>query len=70
MAAAEKSPTAEWSIDIEAGTISGPVKESAVLPSGPKSQFLSGRWNSLNELLTHGEEILPWQPTFLGASGW
>jgi 3-isopropylmalate/(R)-2-methylmalate dehydratase small subunit len=50
-AAAEKSPTAEWSVDVEAGKVKGPIEESAALPPGPKSQFLTGRWNSLNELL-------------------
>jgi len=49
--AAEKDPQAQWTIDIAAGTVSGPVKESAAIPAGPRSQFLSGRWNSLNELL-------------------
>ncbi|MDB5050270.1 MAG: 3-isopropylmalate dehydratase, small subunit [Fibrobacteres bacterium] len=56
MDAAEKSPTSEWTVDVEAGLVKGsagatPVQESATLPQGPKSQFLSGRWNSLNELL-------------------
>lgn len=51
MAAAEKSPDAEWTLNISAGNIAGPVNEGANLPSGPRSQFLSGRWNSLNELL-------------------
>ena len=51
MSAAEKEPNAQWTVDVEAGTVSGPVKENASLPAGPKSQFLSGRWNSLNELL-------------------
>ena len=51
MAAAELNPKAEWSVDIESGKIAGPVSETAALPPGPKSQFLSGRWNSLNELL-------------------
>jgi 3-isopropylmalate/(R)-2-methylmalate dehydratase small subunit len=56
MAAAEQNPTAEWTVDVEAGKIKGSVgamsiEETAVLPPGPKSQFLSGRWNSLNELL-------------------
>ncbi|MBW8887940.1 MAG: 3-isopropylmalate dehydratase small subunit [Fibrobacteres bacterium] len=53
MAAAEKEPQAQWSVDIEAGKVTGPVSESAALPSGPRSQFLSGRWNSLNELLAN-----------------
>lgn len=52
MKAAEESPTVEWTVDVEAGIVKGgAVRESAVLPHGPKSQFLSGRWNSLNELL-------------------
>ncbi|MDB5105767.1 MAG: 3-isopropylmalate dehydratase, small subunit [Fibrobacteres bacterium] len=53
MDAAEKNPIAEWSVDVEAGMVKGPVEEAATLPAGPKSQFLSGRWNSLNELLTN-----------------
>jgi len=53
LAAAEKEPQAQWSVDIEAGKVTGPVNESAALPAGPRSQFLSGRWNSLNELLTN-----------------
>jgi 3-isopropylmalate/(R)-2-methylmalate dehydratase small subunit len=51
LAAAEKDPTAQWTVDVEAGKVKGPIEESATLPPGPKSQFLSGRWNSLNELL-------------------
>jgi 3-isopropylmalate/(R)-2-methylmalate dehydratase small subunit len=52
MKAAEESPTVEWTVDVDAGTVKGgAIQETAVLPSGPKSQFLSGRWNSLNELL-------------------
>jgi 3-isopropylmalate/(R)-2-methylmalate dehydratase small subunit len=56
--AAEKDPQALWTIDVEAGKVSGtaggtPVTESAALPPGPRSQFLSGRWNSLNELLSN-----------------
>jgi 3-isopropylmalate/(R)-2-methylmalate dehydratase small subunit len=51
MAAAEKSPDAEWTVNISAGNVAGPVNEGANLPPGPRSQFLSGRWNSLNELL-------------------
>ncbi len=70
MAAAEKSPAAEWSVDIETGTISGPVKESAALPAGPKSQFLSGRWNSLNELLTHDQGISAVAANLPYVSGW
>jgi len=53
LAAAEKDPQAQWTVDIEAGKVTGPVSESAALPPGPRSQFLSGRWNSLNELLAN-----------------
>jgi 3-isopropylmalate/(R)-2-methylmalate dehydratase small subunit len=51
LSAAEKDPQARWTVDVEAGKVSGPINESATLPPGPRSQFLSGRWNSLNELL-------------------
>jgi 3-isopropylmalate/(R)-2-methylmalate dehydratase small subunit len=51
LAAAEKDPGAAWTLDVEAGTIAGPVTEKVEIPAGPRSQFLSGRWNSLNELL-------------------
>ena len=70
MDAAEKSPAAEWTVDVEAGTISGPVKESAVLPDGPKSQFLSGRWNSLNELLLDGPGVDKVAAGLPYVSGW
>lgn len=53
LAAAEKDPQAQWTVDIEAGKVTGPVSEPAALPPGPRSQFLSGRWNSLNELLAN-----------------
>jgi len=49
--AAEKDPKAAWTLDVDAGTVSGPIRESVGIPAGPRSQFLSGRWNSLNELL-------------------
>jgi 3-isopropylmalate/(R)-2-methylmalate dehydratase small subunit len=55
--AAEKNPEAAWTLDVAAGTISGPLKESIEIPAGPKSQFLSGRWNSLNELLEQLPEV-------------
>jgi 3-isopropylmalate/(R)-2-methylmalate dehydratase small subunit len=51
LAAAEKDPAADWTLDVETGTIAGPVAETVEIPAGPRSQFLSGRWNSLNELL-------------------
>lgn len=70
IAATEKDPTSNWTLDVEAGTLTGPVTEMAVLPAGPKSQFLSGRWNSLNELLTHDDEIKTVAASLPYVSGW
>ena len=70
MAAAEKNPTAAWSLDIEAGRIAGPVSESVEIPTGPKSQFLSGRWNSLNELLVQIPAVDQIATTLPYVSGW
>jgi 3-isopropylmalate/(R)-2-methylmalate dehydratase small subunit len=70
MAAAEKNPTAEWTVDVEAGKVKGPIEENAALPSGPKSQFLSGRWNSLNELLLDGAGVDKVAAGLPYVSGW
>jgi 3-isopropylmalate/(R)-2-methylmalate dehydratase small subunit len=57
-AAAEANPQAAWSLDVAAGTVSGAgVTETAGIPDGPRSQFLTGRWNSLNELLERSQEV-------------
>ena len=57
-AAAEANPQTAWSLDVSAGTVSGAdLSEKAVIPDGPRSQFLSGRWNSLNELLERAQEV-------------
>lgn len=57
-AAAEADPGALWTVDVAAGTVSGAsLTEKAEIPSGPRSQFLSGRWNSLNELLEHAPDV-------------
>ncbi|HKP97486.1 MAG TPA: isopropylmalate isomerase [Fibrobacteria bacterium] len=70
MAEAEKSPAAEWTVDVEAGMVLGPVREPAMLPEGPKSQFLSGRWNSLNELLLNGTGVDAVAAGLPYVSGW
>ncbi|MEO6096127.1 MAG: 3-isopropylmalate dehydratase small subunit [Fibrobacteria bacterium] len=70
MAAAEKNPMAEWTVDVEAGKVKGPVEETAVLPAGPKSQFLSSRWNSLNELLLDGSGVDKVAAALPYVSGW
>ena len=57
MTEADRSPQAEWTVDIEAGRISGAATEAISMPPGQKSQFLTGRWNSLNELLASSEAV-------------
>ncbi|HAO99890.1 MAG TPA: 3-isopropylmalate dehydratase small subunit [Fibrobacteres bacterium] len=57
MAAAEANSTASWTLDLEAQKISGPVSETATMPEGPRSQFLSGKWNPMSELLSHLAEV-------------
>jgi 3-isopropylmalate/(R)-2-methylmalate dehydratase small subunit len=70
MEQAESSPGAEWSIDVAAGRISGPVQADASLPPGPKSQFLTGRWNSLNELLANEAAVETVAKSLPYISGW
>ena len=70
LAAAEKDPNAQWTVDVEAGKVKGPIEESASLPPGPKSQFLSGRWNSLNELLLNVQGVETVAAGLPYVSGW
>ncbi len=70
MAKAEASPNSEWNVDLTAGRINGPIEEPVFLPPGPKSQFLSGRWNSLNELLTNLKTIDTVAANLPYVSGW
>src|SRR5690606_11421864 len=70
MAAAESAPDSQWTVDIESGSVAGPVKVDAALPDGPKSQFLSGRWNSLNELLLDEQGIGKVAARLPYVSGW
>ena len=70
MSNAETSSTAEWNLDLAKGLIMGPSEESVSLPAGPKSQFLSGRWNSLNELLTNAKAIEVVAANLPYVSGW
>ncbi len=73
--ASEKHPSTEWTVDVEAGLVKGTagaqsVQEAAVLPQGPKSQFLSGRWNSLNELLLNETGVAAVAAGLPYVSGW
>ncbi len=57
MDAAEKNPKSKWAIDIANDSIEGPIAAKAKLPPGPKSQFLAGTWNALNELIKDFHEV-------------
>lgn len=70
LAAAEKDPAAAWTLDVASGTVKGPIAEKVEIPAGPRSQFLSGRWNSLNELLEHAPEVDKVAAALPYVSGW
>jgi 3-isopropylmalate/(R)-2-methylmalate dehydratase small subunit len=55
--AAEANPEASWTLDLKAGTLTGPITEKVEQPEGPRSQFLSGQWNPMSELLSHLSEV-------------
>ncbi len=55
--AAEANPSASWTLDLEALEIRGPIREAVSMPEGPRSQFKSGQWNPMNELLSHLAEV-------------
>ena len=55
--AAEKNPSASWTLDLQAQEILGPETETVSMPEGPRSQFHSGQWNPMNELLSHLAEV-------------
>jgi 3-isopropylmalate/(R)-2-methylmalate dehydratase small subunit len=53
----ENDPSAEWIVDIEKEKLTGPVSFDISISAGAKSQFLSGTWNPLEELLKNSKEI-------------
>jgi 3-isopropylmalate/(R)-2-methylmalate dehydratase small subunit len=55
--AAEADPAASWTLDLKELKICGPISEPVSMPEGPRSQFLSGQWNPMNELLSHLAEV-------------
>jgi 3-isopropylmalate/(R)-2-methylmalate dehydratase small subunit len=57
LAAAEADPSAEWTLDVEAGEIRGPVAEKVSMPEGPRAQFLTGKWNPMSELLARAADV-------------
>ncbi|MCD6024599.1 MAG: isopropylmalate isomerase [Fibrobacteria bacterium] len=57
LAAAEADPAASWVLDVKAREIRGPITEPVTFLDGPRSQFLSGQWNPMSELLSHLTEV-------------
>lgn len=55
--AAEANPSANWTLDLPGQKITGPIDEAVSMPEGAKSQFQSGQWNPMNELLSHLPEV-------------
>ena len=58
MAANEANPQAEFTVDIEALTVScDGTSVSVTIPAGPREQFLKGSWDVTAELLKNGDKI-------------
>ncbi len=55
--AVESNPSANWTLDLNTLQISGTINETVIMPAGPQSQFQSGQWNPMNELLSHLPEV-------------
>jgi 3-isopropylmalate/(R)-2-methylmalate dehydratase small subunit len=55
--AAETGASANWTLDIKAAELKGSVTTKVDMPEGPRSQFLSGQWNPMSELLSHLPEV-------------
>jgi len=53
----EKKPAVKWIMDIEKEKISGPADFAISIPNSVRSQFLSGTWNPLQDLLANKNEI-------------
>lgn len=73
MAAAESQPGAEFTLDLNTLTVTSkalaqPVK--VAMADGPRTQFLTGRWNALNELLENLPEVEKVAARLPYVSGW
>ena len=55
--AVESNPSASWTLDLSTLKITGSVTESVSMPEGVRSQFQSGQWNPMNELLSHLPQV-------------
>jgi 3-isopropylmalate/(R)-2-methylmalate dehydratase small subunit len=51
LAAAEADSTAEWTLDVKNSQLRGPITVPVTFVEGPRTQFLSGKWNPMSELL-------------------
>ena len=51
IATAEADATAVWTLDVKNSQLRGPVTVPVTIVEGPRSQFLSGKWNPMSELL-------------------
>jgi 3-isopropylmalate/(R)-2-methylmalate dehydratase small subunit len=70
LAAAEKSPDAAFRLDLQNLTLSGPANAKVTMQEGPRTQFLTGRWNALNELLENSAQIDAVAAKLPYVSGW
>jgi len=53
LAAAESDPSAEWTLDVKARELRGPLTVPVSIVDGPRQQFLTGKWNPMSELLAN-----------------
>jgi 3-isopropylmalate/(R)-2-methylmalate dehydratase small subunit len=59
MAAVERDPGTELSLDLEASAVTaGGKSHSFHIPEGPRKQFIEGRWDSTAELYANKSRIL------------
>jgi 3-isopropylmalate/(R)-2-methylmalate dehydratase small subunit len=51
-ALAESDPSAEWTVDVAAATVSvGDTTVSATIPAGPQRMFTTGQWDATGQLV-------------------
>ncbi len=70
MTYAESEPGSNWEIDLDSEMLIGPISKKLSIPGGPKSQFLSGRWNGLAELLADYAQVEAVGEKLPYVSGW
>jgi len=70
MLKAEQEPKSEFHLDLERQTLTRPLDMPVSMADGPRSQFLTGRWNALNELLENVTAIDEVAGRLPYVSGW